>query len=141
MECCESYLYIRPKLFSGMGARRTVTSLLLSLPPAYPRFQAGGPPLLLPFRERSSPNISPTLSLLLGWSPFQCQPTGIFPYFSENLACLFFQAGFHDQLAVQWSLDQIQFHCLALERRKWQPTPVFLPRESCEWRSLVGCRP
>ena len=24
-------------------------------------------------------------------------------------------------------------------RRKWQPTPVFLPRESCGWRSLVGC--
>ena len=26
-------------------------------------------------------------------------------------------------------------------RRKWQPTPVFLPRESHEQRSLVGCRP
>ena len=25
-------------------------------------------------------------------------------------------------------------------RRKWQPTPEFLPRESCGWRSLVGCR-
>ena len=25
-------------------------------------------------------------------------------------------------------------------RRKWQPTPVFLPRESQEWGSLVGCR-
>ena len=25
-------------------------------------------------------------------------------------------------------------------RRKWQPTPVFLPRESQVWRSLVGCR-
>ena len=24
-------------------------------------------------------------------------------------------------------------------RRKWQPTPVFLPRESCGQRSLVGC--
>ena len=23
--------------------------------------------------------------------------------------------------------------------RKWQPTPVFLPRESCGQRSLVGC--
>ena len=27
-------------------------------------------------------------------------------------------------------------HC----RRKWQPTPVFLPGESQGWRSLVGCR-
>ena len=25
-------------------------------------------------------------------------------------------------------------------RRKWQPTLVFLPRESQGWRSLVGCR-
>ena len=24
-------------------------------------------------------------------------------------------------------------------RRKWQPTPVFFPRESCGQRSLVGC--
>ena len=26
-------------------------------------------------------------------------------------------------------------------RRKWQPTPVFLPRESCRQRSLMGCCP
>ena len=26
-------------------------------------------------------------------------------------------------------------------RRKWQPIPVFLPRESCGQRSLVGCCP
>ena len=25
-------------------------------------------------------------------------------------------------------------------RRKWQPTPVFLPGESQGWWSLVGCR-
>ena len=25
-------------------------------------------------------------------------------------------------------------------RRKWPPTPVFLPRESQGWGSLVGCR-
>ena len=25
-------------------------------------------------------------------------------------------------------------------RRKWQPTPVFLPAESQGWGSLVGCR-
>jgi len=25
-------------------------------------------------------------------------------------------------------------------RRKWQPTPVFLPGESKGWGSLVGCR-
>ena len=26
-------------------------------------------------------------------------------------------------------------------RRKWQPTPVFLPRDTCGQRSLVGCCP
>ena len=26
-------------------------------------------------------------------------------------------------------------------RRKWQPTPVFLPGEFHGWRSLVGCSP
>ena len=30
--------------------------------------------------------------------------------------------------------------CGALWRRKWQPTPVFLPGESQGKRSLVGCR-
>ena len=25
-------------------------------------------------------------------------------------------------------------------RRKWKPTPIFLPGESQGWRSLVGCR-
>ena len=29
----------------------------------------------------------------------------------------------------------------SLWRRKWQPTPVFLPGESHGWRSLVGCSP
>ena len=28
-----------------------------------------------------------------------------------------------------------------LWRRKWQPTPMFLPGESQGWRSLVGCHP
>ena len=26
-------------------------------------------------------------------------------------------------------------------RRKWQPTPVFLPGKSCGWRSLADCSP
>ena len=26
-------------------------------------------------------------------------------------------------------------------RKKWQPTPIFLPGESQWWRSLVGCSP
>ena len=31
------------------------------------------------------------------------------------------------------------FHFHALEK-EWKPTPVFLPRESQGWGSLVGCR-
>ena len=31
------------------------------------------------------------------------------------------------------------FHFLMHWRREWQPTPVFLPGESQEWGSLVGC--
>ena len=31
--------------------------------------------------------------------------------------------------------------CHYLLERKWQPTPVFLPRESHGQRSLVGCCP
>ena len=36
------------------------------------------------------------------------------------------------------------YHCQqylwVIRRRKWQPSPVFLPEESQGWRSVVGCR-
>ena len=35
----------------------------------------------------------------------------------------------------------ISYYCPSTQRRKWQPTPVFLPKESCGQRSLVGCYP
>ena len=34
----------------------------------------------------------------------------------------------------------ISLFTFMLWRRKWQPTPVFLPGESQGWGSLVGCR-
>ena len=34
---------------------------------------------------------------------------------------------------------QLSMHACVHWRRKWQPTPVFLPGESQGWRSLVGC--
>ena len=46
---------------------------------------------------------------------------------------------------IRSSLSESTFPCFfALPkgtpwRRKWQPTPVFLPGESCGQRSLVGC--
>ena len=40
-----------------------------------------------------------------------------------------------------FALDQflLEPFCTKFWRRKWQPTPVFLSRESCGRRSLVGC--
>ena len=46
------------------------------------------------------------------------------------------------QILYQWALGKpVKSQSLALKcwRRKWQPTPVFLPGESCGQRSLVGC--
>ena len=40
-----------------------------------------------------------------------------------------------EQLHFQFSLSTFMHW-----RRKWQPTPVFLPGESQGWQSLVGCR-
>ena len=36
-------------------------------------------------------------------------------------------------------VTSLSFFTLVHWRRKWQPTPVFLPGESWEWGSLVGC--
>ena len=38
------------------------------------------------------------------------------------------------------NLRDHQFKMVISWRRKWQPTPVFLPGESQGWGSLVGCR-
>ena len=36
--------------------------------------------------------------------------------------------------------DVEEFFTFMHWRRKWQPTPVFLPGESQGWGSVVGCR-
>ena len=36
--------------------------------------------------------------------------------------------------------ERLHFHFFMHWRRKWQPTPVFLPGESQGRGSLVGCR-
>ena len=46
--------------------------------------------------------------------------------------------------AIEKSISCTQFCCepkYTRWRRKWQPTPVFLPGESHGWRSLVGYSP
>ena len=44
---------------------------------------------------------------------------------------------------IHLPMQEMRVQSLDLEdpwRRKWQRTPVFLPRESQGWGSLVGCR-
>ena len=40
---------------------------------------------------------------------------------------------------ISYYLLRARRHDFMHWRRKWQPTPVFLPGESQGWRSLVGC--
>ena len=47
------------------------------------------------------------------------------------------QAAVHGVATSQTRLSDFTFMHW---RRKWQPTPVFLPGESQGWRGLVGCR-
>ena len=44
---------------------------------------------------------------------------------------------FFNQVVFFFYVELYEF----FRRKKWQPTPVFLPRESCGQGSLVGCRP
>ena len=41
---------------------------------------------------------------------------------------------------VTWSWTRLSAFTFMHWKRKWQPTPVFLPGESQGWGSLVGCR-
>jgi len=41
---------------------------------------------------------------------------------------------------LRWLTTSLSLFTLLHWRRKWQPTPVFLPGESQGWGSLVGCR-
>ena len=50
------------------------------------------------------------------------------------------QAAVHGVAKSQTQLsDLLSLFTFMHWRRKWQPTPVFLPGESQGWRSLVGC--
>ena len=47
----------------------------------------------------------------------------------------------HGVVKSQTPTERLHFQLFTFMhwRRKWQPTPVFLPGESQGWRSLVGC--
>ena len=44
-------------------------------------------------------------------------------------------------LDAYWGGDVCRLPCTPIWRRKWQPTPVFLPGEFHGWRGLVGYNP
>ena len=50
-----------------------------------------------------------------------------------------------DNLKINLSMNEFRFQQNTILPyiwgRKWQPTPILLPRESCGWKSLVGCCP
>ena len=68
-----------------------------------------------------------TLSSTLAWKiPWTEEPGGLQSMGSQRVG--------HD-----W-VTSLSLFTFMYWRRKWQPTPVFLPGESQGWRSLVGCR-
>ena len=49
-------------------------------------------------------------------------------------------AAVHRVTQSRTRLKRLSMHACMHWRRKWQPTPVFLPGESQGQRTLVGCR-
>ena len=41
--------------------------------------------------------------------------------------------------STELDTTEATWHACMHWRRKWQPTPIFLPGESQGWKSLVGC--
>ena len=76
-----------------------------------------------PVMEKAMAAHSSTLAWKIPWTE---EPGGL-----QSLGSL--RVG-HDWVTSLWL-----FTCMHW-RRKWQPTPVFLPRDSQGWGSLVGCR-
>ena len=86
------------------------------------------------------------------YNPMDCSPPGssVHGISQERIlawVAISFSRGFfwpRDQTHISCIGRQILYHWASREawwRRKWQPTPVFLPGESHGRRSLVGCSP
>ena len=89
----------------------------------------GRPLLLLPPIPPNIKVFSNESTLHMRWPKYWSFSFSIIPS-KEILGLLSFRMDWLDLLAVQGTL------C----RRKWQPTPVFLPGKPQERGSLVGCR-
>ena len=96
------------------------------------------------------------LSLFLSLLNSSCQYLDLVCFGDQAFSCLCFHNASHIYLFSRESLLQRPLiwlqgseksskmeymQCSVTWRRKWQPTPVFLPGESCGQRSLVGCCP
>ena len=69
-----------------------------------------------------------------------CEMSTTVRQFEHSLALPSFGTGMKTDLFQSWGHCWVFQICWHLGRRQWQPTPVFLPRESQGWGSLVGCR-
>ena len=69
------------------------------------------------------------------------KPTANIILHGKKLKAFLLRSGTRQECPLSPLLFNIVLEVLvmAIWRRKWQPTPVFLPGESCGWRSLVGC--
>ena len=75
-----------------------------------------------------------THSSILAWEiPWTEEPSGL------QLMGVPKEWDMTEQLSIAWSLSRYKSHCAW--RRKWQPTPVFLPGKFHGWRSLVSYSP
>ena len=92
--------------------------------------------------------VSPSISLLESlndhehvkqrrqWHPYSSTPAWKIPWMEEPGGL---QSVGSLRVGHDWATSLSLFTFMHW-RRKWQPTPVFLPGESHGWRSLVGCR-
>ena len=102
---------------------------------------SGPPPAEGSSRPSNTPPFPPSSFVLLSFTekamaPHSSTPAWKIPWMEEpgGLQSMGSLRGRHD-----WATSLSLFTFMHW-RRKWQPTPVFLPGESQGWGSLVGCR-
>ena len=118
-ECHPAFLLVLYHSFCTSVAKVSTTNLALSLLKPKTMFYK----TYIPFSEKAVATHSSTLAWKIPWME---EPDGLQSMGSRRVG--------HD-----WATS-LSLFTLMHWRRKWQPTPVFLPGESHGQRSLVGCR-
>ena len=90
-----------------------------------------------------SPRICPSSQMDLMWRRPVCLMLGLFIVQVEPVSTLqLITRHVRSYQDLNWTKTQFDPRVgKILWRRKWQPTPVFSPRKSHGWRSLVGYSP